>query len=104
METKEKPNEKLSEFLVGLASNPDRLVEFMKDPFPALLAAELTPNEIQVVLSRNGEALQVLIGIKNGTQAGGGGKPKKDGDGGKKAPRTARKGTKRKAPARKKRA
>ena len=94
-------SENLSNFLVDLASDYDRMVRFVSDPMGELDESPLTPAERQIVMSGDGGQLEdALRPLKtNGTQAGGGGRP-----GVKPAPKKGAKKApaKKKAPGRKK--
>jgi hypothetical protein len=91
-------SDNLSNFMVDLASDPDKMARFMSNPLDELDDSLLTAPERAVVLSRDGVKLQVLLRLlkTNGSQSGGFKKGKRV----KKKP--ARKGGKKKAPSRKK--
>jgi hypothetical protein len=88
-------SDNLSNFMVDLASDPDKMARFMSNPLNELDDSLLTAPERAVVLSRDGVKLQVLLRpLKtNGSLSGGVKKKKK---------RPIKKGGKKKAPARKK--
>ena len=52
----------LSEFLVDLASDPDRMAAFLADPDRVFDAAGLTEDERDAVRSRDTERLNVALG------------------------------------------
>ena len=88
-------SDNLSNFMVDLASDPDKMARFMSNPLNELDDSLLTAPERAVVLSRDGVKLQVLLRLlkTNGSQSGGVKKKKK---------RPTKKGGKKKAPPRKK--
>jgi hypothetical protein len=91
-------SDNLSNFLVALASDPDRMARFTSNPMGELNDSSLTLEERQILISRDEDQLQRVLRLKktNGSHAGGGGKKKK---GGKKG--GAKKGGKKKAASRK---
>jgi hypothetical protein len=91
-------SDNLSNFMVDLASDPDKLARFMSNPLNELDDSLLTAPERAVVLRRDGVKLQVLLRLlkTNGSQTGGGGKKKKK--------KPGRKGGKKRPPSRKKKA
>jgi hypothetical protein len=77
-------SDNLSNFLVDLASDPDRMARFMANPLGEMDESPLTPAERQIIIADDEDELQrALRPLKtNGSQAGGGGtaavqKPKK---------------------------
>jgi hypothetical protein len=69
-------SENLSNFLVDLASDPDRMARFVSNPTGELDLTALSAAERQMVMSGDGGRLaDALRPLKtNGSQAGGGGK------------------------------
>ncbi len=67
-------SENLSNFLVDLASDPDRMARFMSNPLGELDESPLTPAERQIIIAGDGDELQrALRPLKtNGSQAGAG--------------------------------
>jgi hypothetical protein len=77
-------SDNLSNFLVDLASDPDRMARFIANPMGEMDESPLTPAERQIIIAEDEDELQrALRPLKtNGSQAGGGGdaavyKPKK---------------------------
>ncbi len=56
-------NENLTNFLVGLVSDPDRLARFNADPAAALDGAHLTKDESAAVLSRDSGRIRRALGL-----------------------------------------
>jgi hypothetical protein len=85
-------SDNLSNFMVDLASDPDRMARFMANPEGELDDSLLTAPERAVVLSRDGVKLQVLLRLlkTNGSQSGGVKKKKGPKKGGKKKKTPAR--------------
>jgi hypothetical protein len=94
-------SDNLSNFLVDLASDPDRLARFFSNPLGELNDSPLTSEERRMVISRDGGELQRELRLQktNGSLSGGGGKKKGPRKGAKKG---AKKGARKKAPGRKK--
>ena len=55
-------SEALNEFLVDLASSPDRMQQFLAHPFDVTSAAGLTEQEAAAVLARDGRRLRRTMG------------------------------------------
>jgi hypothetical protein len=55
-------NDKLSSFLVDLASDPEKMSRFVADPHSLLVEADLTDNERAAVLSRDSRRLGAALG------------------------------------------
>ncbi len=55
-------NDKLSSFLVDLASDPERMSRFLADPHGLLAEADLTDDQKAAVLSRDSRRLAVALG------------------------------------------
>lgn len=79
-------SENLKRFLVGLASDPERMKRYAADPAAELDGAGLSPDERAAVLSRDARSLRRALNaapvdhmtiIRNGNKSGGkpGGKP-----------------------------
>ena len=55
-------NDKLSGFLVDLASDPDRMARFLADPHGLLAGVDLTGDQKAAVLSRDSRRLAAALG------------------------------------------
>jgi hypothetical protein len=54
-------SEQLDDFLVGLATNPQRLAEFQTNPAAAMKTLHLSRGERRALLARDGETLRQAI-------------------------------------------
>src|SRR5215213_7302680 len=59
-------NEKLSAFLVDLASDPDRMAQFLRNPRALLKNTELSVEQRAAVLSRDARRMATALGAASG--------------------------------------
>jgi hypothetical protein len=59
-------SERLSNFLVDLASHPDQMVRFLADPSAAMSGSGLTPDERDALIARDAYQLRRLLAAKKG--------------------------------------